>query len=105
MAIVGAWSGMTIGPGRYGAVTFRYGSGEVGHLHGNSHADLPFPTRLRHVLVAFGAADPHRYMPASGWVTVPLDRPDGTASALVLFALNDDLIARRHQPYEAMPEG
>jgi hypothetical protein len=49
------WPGITTGPGRFGAVTFSYGTREVGHLHGSSHADLPFPTKLRHELVAAGA--------------------------------------------------
>jgi Family of unknown function (DUF5519) len=98
------WPGITTGPGRFGAVTFLYGTREVGHLHGSSHADLPFPTKLRHELVAAGRAEPHHFLPDSGWVTVPL-AGDGVARALDLFRLNYDLIVRKKQPPEPMPEG
>jgi hypothetical protein len=99
-----AWPGVTTGPGRFGAMTLSYGTREVGHLHGSSHADLPFPTRLRHELVAAGRAEPHHFLPDSGWVTVPL-AGDGVAQALELSALSYDLIVRKKQPIQAMPEG
>jgi Family of unknown function (DUF5519) len=99
------WPGVTTGPGRFGSTTYFYGSREIGHLHGNSHADLPFPTRIRHELVASGAAEPHHYLPESGWVTVPLAGPDGIGRARRLFERNYDLILRKKQPPEVMPEG
>lgn len=102
-AEIAAWPGVTTGPGRFGAVAFRYGPREIGHLHGNSHADLPFPTTLRHRLVAEGRALPHHFLPDSGWVTAPLR--DGGDMALDLFRLNYDLIVRKRQPPEPMPEG
>lgn len=98
------WPGITTSPGRFGATTFSYGTREVGHLHGSSHADLPFPTRLRHQLVAEGRAEPHHFLPDSGWVTVRLDQ-DGVTRALELFRLNYELIAVKKQPPEPMPEG
>ena len=101
---VASWPGITTGPGRFGATTFSHGTREVGHLHGSSHADLPFPKKLRHELVASGRAEPHHFLPESGWVTVPLDG-DGVDRALDLFRLNYDLILRRKQPTERMPEG
>jgi Family of unknown function (DUF5519) len=100
------WPGITSGPGRFGAVTFSYGTREVGHLHGSSHADLPFPTRLRHELVADGRARPHHFLPDSGWVTAPLSGPDGVDKALALFRLNYyNLILKKKQPLEPMPPG
>lgn len=101
---VTSWPGITTGPGRFGATTFSYGTREVGHLHGSSHADLPFPTKLRHELVAQGRAEPHHFLPQSGWVTVPL-AGDGVSRALELFRLNYDLIVVKKQPPEPMPEG
>jgi hypothetical protein len=98
------WPGITTGPGRFGATTFLYGTREVGHLHGSSHADLPFPTKLRNELVAEGRAEPHHFLPHSGWVTVPLAGA-GVERALDLFRLNYDLIVRKKQPPEPMPEG
>jgi hypothetical protein len=99
-----SWPGITTGPGRFGATTFLYGTREVGHLHGSSHADLPFPTKLRNELVAEGRAEPHHFLPQSGWVTVPLAGA-GVERALDLFRLNYDLIVRKKQPPEPMPEG
>jgi hypothetical protein len=101
---VARWPGITTGRGRFGATTFSYGTREVGHLHGSSHADLPFPTKLRHELVAEGRAEPHHFLPDSGWVTVRL-ADDGAMRALDLFRLSYDLIVRKKQPIQAMPEG
>lgn len=102
---VAAWPGITTGPGRFGATTFLYGTREVGHLHGDRQADLPFPTALRHELVAAGKAQPHHDLPMSGWVSQPITSPAGIALALDLFALNYDLIARKKQPPEPVPPG
>lgn len=103
-AEVTAWPGITTGPGRFGAVTYSYGAREVGHVHGNSHADLPFPTSLRRELVTAGRAEPHHFLPDSGWVTVPF-AAGGVERALDLFRLNYDLIVRKKQPPEPMPPG
>ncbi len=99
-----SWPGITTGPGRFGATTFHYGTREVGHLHGSSHADLPFPTILRNELVAAGRAEPGHFLPNSGWVTVRL-AGTGVERALDLFRLNYDLIVRKKQPPEPLPEG
>ena len=40
---VSAWPGVTTGPHRFGGIEFRLGRRELGHLHGNRLADLPFP--------------------------------------------------------------
>ncbi len=63
------WPGVTTRPGRFGAVTYSYNGREIGHVHGDSHADLPFATALRHTLVAEGRAEPHHFLPQTGWVT------------------------------------
>ncbi len=99
------WPGITTGPGRFGSVTYLYGTREIGHVHGNSHADLPFPTKLRHELVAEGRARPHHFLPQSGWVSAPLRGEGANEKALDLFRLNYDLIVRKKQPPEPMPEG
>ena len=88
---------VTTGPGRFGAVTYLYGTREIGHVHGNSHADLPFPTRLRNALVADGRAQPHHFLPDSGWVTAPLQGDAAVERALDLFRMNYDLIMAKKQ--------
>lgn len=46
------WSGVTSAPHRFGGIEFRINHREIGHLHGDRLADLPFPTRIRDELVA-----------------------------------------------------
>lgn len=99
------WRGIETRPGRFGAVAFHYGSREVGHLHGSSHADLPFPTLIRNEMVSSGAAQAHHFLPQSGWVTVPMQRPEGEALALAAFARNYDLIVHKKQVAETREPG
>jgi hypothetical protein len=40
--VVASWPEVDIGPHRFGGVEFRLGRRELGHLHGNRIADLPF---------------------------------------------------------------
>jgi Family of unknown function (DUF5519) len=89
------WPGITEGPGRFGAITYSLANREVGHVHGNSHADLPLPKPLRNELVESGKAEPHHILPQSGWVTVPIDGIGGVENALAVFKLNYDLIAKK----------
>src|SRR3954447_8530715 len=58
-----SWPGVTVEPHRFGGIEFRLGKGELGHLHGDYLADLPFPARVREDLVAAGKAMPHHILP------------------------------------------
>ncbi|MGH2568053.1 MAG: luciferase family protein [Bacteroidota bacterium] len=64
-----AWSGVTVHPYRFGGVEFRFGKRELGHIHGNSLLDLPFPMNVRNELVETGLVQPHHVLPQSGWVS------------------------------------
>jgi luciferase-like monooxygenase len=85
-AVVGSWPGVKSGPHRFGGLEFRVGRRELGHLHGDRFADLPFPRRVRDELIAAGQARPHHVLPESGWVTVPIDADDVDA-VIELFRL------------------
>ena len=63
--VVASWPEVDIGPHRFGGVEFRLGRRELGHLHGNRIADLPFPRRVRDELIAAGRARPHHVLPDS----------------------------------------
>jgi hypothetical protein len=91
-----AWPGITTSPGRFGAITYSLANREVGHVHGNSHADLPLPKPLRNELVESGKAQPHHFLPQSGWVTVPIDVEGGVENALAVFKLNYGVIAKKN---------
>lgn len=90
VAAVTSWEGVEAAPHRFGGVELRLGHRELGHLHGDAIADLPFPLCIRDELIADGRARRHHFLPDSGWVTVPLDGPDGAARAIELFRLSYD---------------
>jgi len=87
---VSSWPGVTLGPHRFGGLEFRLGRRELGHLHGNQLADLPFPVHVRQELVAAGKADPHHVLPQSGWVSYYIRGADDVGPVVALFRLNYD---------------
>jgi hypothetical protein len=89
-AVVGSWPGVEVATHRFGGVEFRLGRRELGHLHGDSHADIGFPRKVRDELVATGRALPHRAIPDSGWISVPIDGEDGVERAVELFRMAYD---------------
>lgn len=66
---VSGWNGVTAHAHRFGGTEYRLGDREIGHVHGDGLADIPFPTKVRNELVAAGAAQPHHVLPDSGWVS------------------------------------
>ena len=84
-AEVTSWEGVSIEPHRFGGIEFRLGRRELGHLHGDRFADLPFTRALRDELVAAGRAQRHHVLPDSGWVTRELDDTD---EVIALFRLS-----------------
>ncbi|HEY6944188.1 MAG TPA: luciferase family protein [Candidatus Acidoferrum sp.] len=69
---VRAWKEIEHAPHRFGGTEFRVGRRAVGHVHGDSLVDIPFPLRVRDELVQSGAAEPHHILPKSGWVSIYL---------------------------------
>ena len=88
-----SWPGVSAHPHRFGGVEFRLAHREMGHLHGDRLADLPFPRRIRDELVAAGRAKPHHVLPDSGWVSVVLRSADDVGAVVGLFRLNYDRLA------------
>ena len=87
---VSSWPGVTTGTHRFGGTEFRYGRRELGHLHGNRLADLPFPLLVRNELVAAGRAEPHHIHPESGWVSYFISDETDVARVIALFRMNYD---------------
>ena len=83
-----AWPGVEEAPHRFGGVEFRLGRREIGHLHGDRLADLPFPVRVREELVREGRARPHHVLPESGWVSFPIRGDADVPGAVALFRLS-----------------
>jgi Luciferase len=86
-ATVRSWPGVEAAPHRFGGLAFRVGRRELGHLHGDRIADLPFPRRVRDDLIAECRARPHHVLPDSGWITVSIRSPEEADNALGLFRM------------------
>jgi hypothetical protein len=85
---VSSWPGVTTGRHRFGGTEFRFGRRELGHLHGNRLADLPFPLLVRNELVAAGRAEPHHIHAESGWVSYFIHSEADIEQVVALFRLN-----------------
>jgi len=82
---VASWAEIAHGPHRFGGMEFRVGRREVGHVHGDSLVDIPFPLAVRNELVASGATEPHHILPQSGWVSVYLRNASDVERAIRLL--------------------
>jgi hypothetical protein len=89
------WPGVTTGDTGRGGLQFSYGRVELGHLHGSSFADLPFPKKVRNELIAQGRASVHPPLPESGWVRRRIDSPEDTEAVIELFRINYDRAKER----------
>ena len=88
IAEVGGWPGVEERDHRFGGVEFRVNGHEIGHLHGDRLADLPFPVGMRKELVEAGRARVHHVLPETGWVSYPIRNRGDVAGALELFKKN-----------------
>ena len=94
-AEVAGWPGVERRPHRFGGVEFRVNGHEIGHLHGDSLADLPFPVRIRKELVEAGRARTHHVLPETGWVSYPIRGPGDVAGAVDLFRMSYERLTAR----------
>lgn len=92
---VSGWPGVEAKPHRFSGVEFRVRGHEIGHLHGDTLADLPFPRKVRERLVAEGKARLHHVLPETGWTSYRIRGPEDVEGALELFSLNYDLLVSR----------
>jgi Family of unknown function (DUF5519) len=92
---VSEWEGVEAHDHRMGGVEFVVGRIEIGHLHGDRLADLPFPKKVRDELIAEGRAEPHHVLPESGWVSRWIESESEVDEVIALFRLNYDRIAAR----------
>lgn len=99
---VAQWEEITHAPHRFAGTEFRVGHREIGHVHGDSLVDIPFPLHLRDELVRSGQAEPHHILPQSGWVSVFLRNPDDVRRAIPLLRKSYE-IALASQTRSAQP--
>ena len=88
---VTAWEEIEHAPHRFGGTEYRVGHREIGHVHGDSLVDIPFPLPVRDELVKTGAAEPHHILPKSGWVSIFLRNSDDVNRAIQLLRRSYEL--------------
>lgn len=99
-----SWPGVTTGDTGRGGLQFKYGRVELGHLHGSSFADLPFPRTVRDELIDQGRAAVHPPLPSSGWVRRGMDGPGDAAAVIELFRMNYDRARARDERRAVRPD-
>jgi hypothetical protein len=85
MSEVSTWPGVVTQPHRFGGIEFRLGKREIGHFHGDSLLDVPFPLRVKEELVAAGEAEEHHILPESGWISYRIRSNDDIEHAVELL--------------------
>ncbi len=99
-----SWPGVTAGPHRFGGIEFRVNDREIGHLHGDYQADIPFSARLRKQLVGEGRAEPHHLYPNSGWVSYYIRSVEDVPALIELLGLNRDRLIKIPPAQRSEPE-
>ena len=89
------WPGVTSQLHRFGGTEYRLGRREIGHVHGDSLVDIPFPKRIRNELVTAGRAEPHHILPESGWVSIYLRQAADVDRAIELLRLSFEIADHR----------
>jgi hypothetical protein len=79
------WEGITVQPHRFGGVEYVIGKREIGHIHGDSLVDIPFPKAVRDEVVSAKRAQAHHILPESGWVSCYLNQPEDVLQAIALL--------------------
>jgi hypothetical protein len=95
---VKSWPGVTTDDTGRGGLQFSYGRVELGHLHGSSFADLPFPKKVRDELIAQGRASVHPPLPDSGWVRRRMNGSDDREAVIELFRMNYERASKKYRP-------
>jgi hypothetical protein len=83
------WPGLTSAAGRFGAVAFRYGKREIGHIHRDQVADLPLTGEMRKDLLSGGRARPHR-AGVKGYISYPIQDQEDVSAVLEILGWNYD---------------
>ena len=95
------WGGTESKPHRFGGIEFRVNGHEIGHLHGDRLADLPFPRKIREELVSEGKAQTHHVLPQTGWVSYRIRGEEDVEGALELFRRNYGRLTARKKGAKA----
>jgi hypothetical protein len=90
-----SWPGVTANLHRFGGTEYRFGRREIGHVHGDYLIDIPFPKSVRNELISAGLAEPHHYLPTSGWISFRIKDLDDIERAIALLRRSYELAERK----------
>lgn len=93
---IAAWEQISVHPHRFGGREFLFGAAEVGHVHSNGDVDIPFTRPIHDVLLSEGLAQPHHWVPNSGWITFHVRTDQDVKHALWLMRLSYLRYALKH---------
>jgi hypothetical protein len=79
------WKGVTMHEHNFVTVMFYIDGIEMGHLHGDSIADLQFPIKISRNLVKEGRVSPHHIISKSGWVSYEIRNAHDVEAVIELF--------------------
>ena len=89
-----SWKGVTIHEHNFVTIMFYVDGIEMGHLHGDSIADLKFPAKVSKKLVKEGYVSPHHIIPKSGWVSQEIWDNTDVEKVIELFRLQYDHLTK-----------
>jgi len=89
------WNGVAVHTHKFGGIEFRLGKRELGHVHGNSLLDIPFPMKVRNTLIDARRVRPHHILPSSGWVSFYLKSDSDIEEAINLLRLSYDIASKK----------
>ena len=93
-----SWPHVTAGPHQFGGIEFRLRNRELGHIHGDRLADLPFPMNVRNELVNSGRASPHHVLQQSGWISYWIERGEEDVPTVIeLFRIRYEQLQSKAQ--------
>ena len=93
---------MTSNPYHFGGIEFRVNKRDMGHIHGEKLADLPFPIEIRKELIASGKVLPHIIYPESMWVSYFIRNEEDVPKIIDLFRLQYERL--KHTPIITSPK-
>jgi hypothetical protein len=102
--VVTACSGASAHPHRFGGTEFRLAKRELGHIHGDTLVDIPFPTKVRDEVLAAGRAQPHHILPETGWVSFYIREEPDIDKAIELLRLSYDLAIQQRSRRSKAPQ-
>jgi hypothetical protein len=76
---------------------FRANRREMGHIHGNSLVDFPFPVQLRKELVFSGKVSLHHVLPESGWASYWIKSDTDFKEIIELFRIQYERLKPKEQ--------